>query len=225
MDINLLDIGTLEYSKCLELQLQLRDMVANEQIGDSLVLVEHPPVLTLGVRGGEDNILVNKEHLQNLGIDIYQTKRGGDVTYHGPGQIVGYPIINLKKAGLGARSYVERIQNMFINLLSQEYSINAHSEANKYTGVWVDNEKITAIGINISRMVSMHGFAYNVNTHLDHFSLINPCGLSDRQPTSLSKVLGHKIDMQLAKDQLLEYFAKSFDATIKTIKLCEIINE
>lgn len=225
MNINLIDLGTMEYSNCLELQFRLRDMVANGEIADTLLLVEHPPVLTFGIRGGEENVLAPKAMLDTMGIDIFKTNRGGDVTYHGPGQIVGYPIINLKAAKLGARSYVDNIQNMFIDLLTHEYGLSAHKEDKKYTGIWVGDKKITAIGIHISRQISMHGFAYNVNTNLDHFKLINPCGLPDRQPTSLEKLMGRKIDMQTAKDQLGEYFAKAFNAKINKVNISEIIHD
>jgi lipoyl(octanoyl) transferase len=222
MKINLLDLGTMEYGKCLDLQIRLRDMVYNGRLEDVLILVEHPPVLTLGIRGKRDNILARTCLLSEMGISVFETKRGGDVTYHGPGQIVGYPIINLKRAGLGARAYVEKIETMFINLLFDEYGIKAHKEDKEYTGVWIGKNKITANGIHISRMITMHGFAYNVNTNLDHFQLINPCGLPDRGVTSLAKLTGHKIDMDTAKKQLVKYFSQTFEAETQNLNLGEI---
>ncbi|NTW70795.1 MAG: lipoyl(octanoyl) transferase LipB [Eubacteriaceae bacterium] len=224
MKLNVIDLGTMEYGKCLSLQTLIRDMRDNDEVGDTLLLVEHPPVLTLGCRGKDDNVLAEKSVLEKMGISIFKTSRGGDVTYHGPGQIVGYPIINLKKAGLGAKDYLDNIQNMFIRLLKIEYGIEAHKEDKEYTGIWIGTDKITAIGIHIRHMITMHGFAYNVKTNLDHFKLINPCGLTDRNPISLEKILGREIDMAEAKDLLIRYFGEEFNAEINKIDLGEVIN-
>ncbi len=225
MEMNLLDLGITEYGECLKIQQELRKLRDENNIEDTLILTEHDPVLTLGLRGNEDNILVDKNALGILGISIYHIKRGGDVTYHGPGQIVGYPIINLKNAALSIKEYLDKIQDIFIELLDKEYGIIAHKELREYTGIWIGSEKITAIGIQVNHMITMHGFAYNVNTDMEHFKLINPCGLSDRVPTSLEKLTGNKIDMDTAKKQVAKYFAKIFDCNLIRKDLKEITNE
>jgi len=224
MHINLLYLHNSDYADCLQLQTKIRELRSRDQIEDTLILTEHPPVLTMGVRGRDDNILTDKQTLQQMGIEIHHIKRGGDVTYHGPGQLVGYPIINLKQAALSIKGYLDKIQDVFIDLLRNEYQIDAHKELDEYAGVWVGNEKITAIGIQIAHMVTMHGFAYNVNTNMDHFKLINPCGLTDRNPTSLQQLTGGKVDMNLAAEQVVAYFAKVFEADIRKIELSEIQN-
>lgn len=224
MDLNILDLGLTEYGECLKLQTKIREMRNQNKIIDTLILTEHHPVLTLGCRGDESNILADQNTINDLGIRIYHTKRGGDVTYHGPGQLVGYPIINLKNSSLNIKEYIDKLQEVFIELLNNEYGIKAHKELKEYTGVWIGKEKITAIGIQISHMVTMHGFAYNINTNLDHFKLINPCGLTDRTPTSLEKLTGNRIDMHLAKSQVVYYFAKIFGANLINMDTREIEN-
>ncbi|SHE68293.1 lipoyl(octanoyl) transferase LipB [Alkalibacter saccharofermentans] len=222
MEMNLLDLGLTEYGPCLELQKKIRELRENELIKDTLILTEHKPVITLGCRGNDEHILAGKELLESMGIGIHSSNRGGDVTYHGPGQIVGYPIINLKKANISAKDYLDNLLEIFIQLLKNEYNINAHKENKEYTGVWIGKEKITAIGIHVKHMVTMHGFAYNVSTNMEHFKLINPCGLTDRTPVSLEMLTGKKISMTDAKKQVVEYFKKVFDATFEDITLSEV---
>ena len=177
-----------------------------------MFLVEHPPVLTLGVRGNKDNILIPEQELTRMGVSIEQINRGGDVTYHGPGQVVGYPIINLKHYGKDVHYFVNRIENTFIKLLKEDYGITAASGEKTYTGVWVGKEKITAIGIQVKRWTTMHGFAFNVNTDLSHFSWIVPCGLTDAGVTSIQKITGQEQDMQKLFKRTAEVFCDSFGA-------------
>jgi lipoyl(octanoyl) transferase len=149
--------------------------------------------------------------LEEQGIRVYKINRGGDVTYHGPGQIVGYPILDLNHHGKDLLRFIRRIEEVFIQLLKEEYGITA-GRVPKFTGVWVGSEKITAIGFAVKRWVTMHGFAFNVNTNLEHFRWIHPCGITDKGVTSLQKLLGHAEDFDKVTDQVAKYFCKVFDA-------------
>lgn len=210
MKLNIVSLGLMDYKDALELQKSLITQVIEETLGDTMLLLEHPPVLTLGVRGDRSNIYISQEQLEKMGINVLDVNRGGDVTYHGPGQIVGYPIFNLNRHGKDVHDFIFKIQEVFIRLLSKEYGLNAHRESSEYTGVWVDNEKITAIGIELKHWASMHGFAFNVNTNLSHFSWINPCGLSDRGVTSLEKLTGKTHDIDKIKQLIANYFCDVF---------------
>lgn len=212
MEIDIIKLGRMEYKKALEVQTQHWQKVSSGEGRDTLFLVEHPPVLTLGVRGELDNILLPEDELHRLGVSIEQISRGGDVTYHGPGQIVGYPIMNLNRWGRDIHDYVARIENTFITLLKDDYNISAVVGDKTYTGVWVGTEKITAIGIQVKRWTTMHGFAFNVNTDLSHFGWIVPCGLSDRGVTSLEKLTGEKQDMEKLFKRTAEVFCQCFGA-------------
>jgi len=212
LEIDIIDLGYMEYEKALEVQMNQWEKVSREEARDTLYLVEHPPVITLGIRGKTDNILLPGDELKRLGVSIHRINRGGDVTYHGPGQIVGYPIMNLNHWGRDIHLFVERIENTFINLLDKYYGIAADRGERTYTGVWVGTDKITAIGIQVKRWTTMHGFAFNVNTDLSHFRWIVPCGLTDRGVTSVEKLTNKKQDMELLKKRTAEMFCLSFDA-------------
>lgn len=224
MDINVVDLGRLEYGKALELQEKLLYMRQNGEVGDTLLLVEHEPVLTLGRRGEYSNILLPTEELKTAGVGIFEVNRGGDVTYHGPGQIVGYPIMDLNDQGRDIKEFVWKIEEIFIRLLKEDFAIVACRDEKKYTGVWVGNEKITAIGIAVKRWVTMHGFAFNVNTELEHFKWINPCGITDKGVTSLQKLTGKPLDYDELKERVVFYFSQVFDLKIKKLSLPEIIS-
>jgi lipoyl(octanoyl) transferase len=154
---------------------------------------------------------MSKEYLEKNGINVYEVSRGGDVTYHGPGQIVGYPIIDMKGLGKGIKEFVLLVEEVFIRLLNDEFNIRSEREEGKYTGIWIGSSKITAIGIAIKKWVSMHGFAFNINTNLDHFKWIVPCGITDREVTSLDKLTGKHNDYELLKKITAEYFIKVFN--------------
>jgi lipoyl(octanoyl) transferase len=168
-----------------------------------LLFVEHPHVYTLGRNGSDGNLLVNNIQLQAKDASFYRIDRGGDITYHGPGQIVGYPLLDLEKFGLTLKAYIERIEEVII-LSLREYGIDA-GRIEGATGVWIDGQdkaqvrKICAIGVKASRFITMHGFAFNINTDLDYFNYINPCGYTDKGVTSLAKELGEKQDIEKAK--------------------------
>ncbi len=211
MRFNIVDLGLIDYKQALDIQEKLLSLCEQDSIDDTLLLLEHPAVLTLGNNANPDNIYLSQDEMNRLGVQVYKTNRGGDVTYHGPGQIVGYPIFNLMHHGKDIRDYLVKIQEVFIRLLADHYNITAHSELSKYTGVYVGDCKITAIGIAITKWVSMHGFAFNVNTDLSHFSWINPCGLSDRGVTSLQTLTGELQDIDRIKEWISGYFSRIFN--------------
>lgn len=210
MKLKVVKLGRIDYGEALDIQEKLHGMRQRGEVGDVLLLLEHPPVLTLGRRGQYSNILLHTKELEEMGVRTYEINRGGDVTYHGPGQIVGYPIMDLSNHGKDVKNYVWRIEEVFISLLKDQYGITAYRDKDKYTGVWVDNSKITAIGVAIKRWVTMHGFAFNVNTNLEHFRWITPCGITDRGVTSLQKILGRPLDFDLLNSQVAEYFCTVF---------------
>ncbi|MDD2286844.1 MAG: lipoyl(octanoyl) transferase LipB [Paludibacter sp.] len=178
-----------------------------------LIFCEHPHVYTLGKSGDEQNLLLNYLQLQAKNAQFVHTNRGGDITYHGPGQIVGYPIFDLANFGIGLKEYINRIEACIIELL-QQYNIQSE-RLEGATGVWLDTgtkqaRKICAIGVRSSRYVTMHGFALNINTDLSYFGYINPCGFTDKGVTSLEKELGKKQDIAMLKAQLRKIFEKKF---------------
>ena len=224
MQINVVNLGLIPYGEALDIQYKLLEKRKNGEIENTLLLLEHPPVLTLGTRGEYNNIYLPTEELKRQGVEIFEVNRGGDVTYHGPGQIVGYPIFDLKDFGKDTRAFVQKIEQSIISLLQKEYGIDAHGETDKYTGVWVNDKKITAIGIAIRKWITMHGFAFNVNTNLEHFKWINPCGLS-KGVTSVEELIGKKEDMSLAFEKVEHYFAKEFEANVVRTELHKLVNE
>lgn len=223
MDIFVCDIGRMHYAKALEIQMRLHELIRNALIPDTLILVEHDPVITIGRSGKHENIVATEEYLKHEGVSVYEVTRGGDVTYHGPGQIVGYPIFNLNNYGKDIKLFIRNIENTFIELLKREFGIDAHYDEKKYTGVWVGDEKITAIGIAVKQWVTMHGFAFNVNTNLDHFKWIVPCGIYDKGVTSLEKLTGHKHDFQKMNGIVAEYLAEMFRVNIIWIKTEDLL--
>jgi lipoyl(octanoyl) transferase len=203
-------LGKMEYGKVLTIQEKLLEMRQAGRIGDTLLLTEHPPVLTVGRRGRDDNIKVSREWLAGHGVSVYPVNRGGDVTYHGPGQIVGYPIMDLTGHGRDIRGFVSKVKDVFIRLLAEECGIEATGGEREYTGVFVGDKKITAIGIAVKRWVTMHGFAFNVNTDLSHFDWIVPCGLADKGVTSLERLLGSPQDFDRMNETVARYFCETF---------------
>lgn len=211
MNINFVRLGLTDYQVALKIQEKLQLLRQQNQIEDTLILLEHPPVITLGRGGKYCNILASKEDLEANGVKIYEVNRGGNVTYHGPGQITGYIIMDLTKQNKDLTEFVRKICEVFIKLLKIEYNIDANRERGKYTGVWVGNDKITAIGLSVKHWVTMHGFAFNVNTQMEHFKWINPCGLKDKGVTSLQQILGVKQNFDILNEKVLEYFCEIFN--------------
>jgi lipoyl(octanoyl) transferase len=178
---------------------------------------EHPHVYTIGKSGKDSNLLISEDLLKGYGAELFHIDRGGDITYHGPGQIVGYPILDLQKFNIGIKEYVRRLEETVIVTL-ENYGIKA-GRLEGATGVWLDAgtataRKICAIGVKASRYVTMHGFAFNINTDLNYFNYINPCGFTDKGVTSLSKELETEIDIEEVKRKLLENFEIVFNARL-----------
>lgn len=201
-------LGTVPYEPALRLQQRLMQARLEDVIPDVLLLLQHPPVFTIGRFRGEEDINASQEMLTQEGIAVSHTNRGGGITYHGPGQLVGYPILNLKENNPDIREYIWRLEEVIIRLLPS-FNIQGYRVA-KYPGVWVEEEKICSIGIHVSRYITMHGFALNVNTNLRHFELINPCGLKGRIMTSVSKLLGYPVEVEEAIEPLLDCFSTVF---------------
>ena len=204
-------LGRLPYADALALQRALVEERKADRVPDLLLLVEHPPVITLGVKGdgGRSHIVASADRLAELGIAVHDAGRGGDVTYHGPGQIVAYPILDLKPDRCDVHRYVRDIEEVMIRVCA-DYGVRAGRIAG-LTGVWVGTAKIGAIGIRISRWVTSHGLAFNVSTDLDHFDLIVPCGIGDRGVTSLERVVGRSIGLRDVEARLVDAFGRVFD--------------
>ena len=208
-------LGLVGYADGLALQRALVEERRAERIGDTLLLLEHPPVITLGVKGdgGRANILATDARLVELGIAVSETGRGGDVTYHGPGQIVGYPIIDLRPDRCDVHRYVRDLEEVMIRTCA-DYGLSA-GRIKGLTGAWLAADKIGAIGVRISRWITSHGFAFNVATDIDFFNLIVPCGIADRGVTSLAAQLGRAPQMAEVEDRIIEEFAAVFARTIQ----------
>ncbi len=195
------DFNQIDYVDALELQQDIQEKVQNGA-SDHLLLLEHPKVITIGLNANLDNILLSNDELFARGYAVKHIRRGGDVTYHGPGQIVGYMIFNLKKNHGGSiRTFVDLLEQTLIDFLEQTYGIKSHRDPIN-AGVFVGHAKIAAIGLSVSKGVTMHGFALNANTTLSDFSAIVPCGLSNRTVTSIAQILGHDVDLSYLKEHL-----------------------
>ncbi len=229
--ISVVQLGTLDYAAALRIQQQLVELRKENKIGDVLLLLEHTPVITLGRNAKQQNVLFSQQELDRRGVELFETDRGGDVTFHGPGQLVGYPIFDLhgfpNKAGtstlkyLGAVDYVRRIEEVLIRTCL-DCKIPT-KRVPGLTGVWTDwapnpearpEAKIAAIGVHISRSVTSHGFALNVSTDLSYFNLIVPCGIENKPVTSIVEELGEEVDMELVAQAITRNFGRVFDRQI-----------
>ena len=229
--IQFMDLGLSEYGQTWERQELLMKGIldrkmANQTLPEAerlvtpgyLLFVEHPPVYTLGKNGEMHNLLLSSTQLADKKVSFYQTNRGGDITFHGPGQLVGYPILDLENFGMGLRQYIYSVEEAIIRTLAQ-YEITSSRDP-KATGVWLDvglptARKICAIGVKSSRFVTMHGFALNVNTDLDYFRYINPCGFIDKGVTSMERELGGWVDFNKVKRAVLSFLMSIFDAEVE----------
>ena len=201
-------LGRVPYLEAWSLQLRLHEEVAEGHRPDTLVLLEHPHTFTLGRRGRIDDILIDQSDLDRLGVSVHHTDRGGEVTYHGPGQLVGYPIIDLRRWGGGPLKYVRALEEMLVDALD-EFGISGTSEGHP-TGVWVDDRKVAAIGVKVARRVTMHGFALNVSTDLSYFEHIVPCGMPTAQVTSMSQERGVSVRTGDVRRVLVREFGRVF---------------
>jgi lipoyl(octanoyl) transferase len=215
------DLGEIRYQEAWDYQEELfKNSLDAKRKGESptnhLLFCEHNPVFTLGKSGSESNLLMNKTFLEQKGIEFFKINRGGDITFHGPGQIVGYPIIDLEQFDMGVKQYIQAMEEVIIITL-KEYGIESE-RLDGATGVWLDTDKpsarkICAIGVKASRYITMHGFAFNINTDLNNYSYINPCGFTDKTVTSMQKELGRSIDMDEVRGKLKVNFATVFGMT------------
>ncbi len=209
------DIGLTKYAYAWELQQKLFALRQSEQIKDILILTEHEHVYTLGKSSDEAHLLATNVELIERGIDTFKVDRGGDITYHGPGQIVAYPILNLLNYKQDIHWYLRKLEEVIIIALG-EYGVTAYREEG-LTGVWVMGEKIAAIGIKISRWITMHGFALNVNTDLTKFERIIPCGIFHKGVTSLKSLKGKEIQLAVVKETIIKSFSEVFKVEISVI--------
>jgi len=203
--------GRLAYLEALALQRRLVEQRRSGAIDDVLLLLEHPHVITLSVRGdgGRSHILAGADALAARGVEVHETGRGGDVTYHGPGQIVGYPILDLKPDRCDVHRYVRDLEDVLIRTAA-DFGIGAHRVPG-LTGVWVGREKLAAIGVRLSRWITSHGFALNVSTDLEYFNLIVPCGIADRGVTSVERLLGRPVPAVAVEDRIVSHFCQVFN--------------
>jgi lipoyl(octanoyl) transferase len=203
-------LGTIGYQEGLDLQRQLVEERKQGRIPDQLLLLEHPAVITLGVKTPDDHshVLATREALRAQGVGVFEAGRGGDVTYHGPGQLVGYPIIDLKPDRCDVHRYVRDLEEVLIRAVSV-FGITA-GRIHGLTGIWVDDAKLAAIGVRISRWVTSHGFALNVTTDLSQFNLIVPCGIPDKEVTSMARLLGRAVSMAEVEAAVIDAFHAVF---------------
>lgn len=227
-EVKYIDLGRMAYAECWDMQRSLFDRQLAVKAGSVdkdltpemagwLLLVEHNPVYTLGKSGKQSNMLVSEQYLRSIGAEFFHIERGGDVTYHGPGQIVGYPILDLDKLGIGLREYIDILEQSVIEVVAQ-WGIEAGRIAGA-SGVWIDcngsrARKICAIGVRSSRFVTMHGFALNVSTDLRYFQHINPCGFIDKGVTSIEKEVGHEVDFEVVKEQVVNKLSEKLNVKI-----------
>ena len=212
------DVGTADMAVAGSADVGTADMadLSGHEAG-WLLTVEHNPVYTLGKSGKDENMLVSEAYLRSIGAEFFHIDRGGDVTFHGPGQIVGYPILDLEKVGIGLREYIDSIEEAIIGVCA-EWDIEAGRVAGA-SGVWIEGDsprarKICAIGVRSSRYVTMHGFALNVTTDLRYFNHINPCGFVDRGVTSISREVGHEVDLEQVKMQVVKHLSEKLKIEI-----------
>ena len=216
--VNYTNLGIIDYKEAWDYQeklfaQKLQNKRENMPSENYLLFCEHPPVFTLGKSGTDSNLLTTQNILDQKGIQYYKINRGGDITYHGPGQIVGYPILDLEQFGLGVKEYIHNMEEVIIQTLN-DYKIKSE-RLEGAIGVWLDTDKpsarkICAIGVKASRHVTMHGFAFNVNTDLNYYNYINPCGFTDKGVTSMQKELGQEVDIAEVMDKLRIYFGQVF---------------
>jgi lipoyl(octanoyl) transferase len=214
-EVEIRRLGVVSYADALALQQTLVEDRKAGRIPDQLLLLQHPPVITLGVKNRHDrsHIVATEDALEQEGVAVFETGRGGDVTYHGPGQLVGYPIISLKPDRCDVHRYVRDLEQVLIQTAAAFGVVAGRIPG--LTGAWVGDGKLAAIGVRISRWVTSHGFAFNVNTDLSHFDLIVPCGIADRGVTSIERLLGHPIQLDRVELAAIEAFLDVFGGRLR----------
>jgi len=205
VSLNIINLGKCSYKVSLEQQIDTHSKVLSQELTDTIIFVEHEPVYTLGKNADQNNILTNYPN----DVEIYNVDRGGDVTYHGPGQLVGYPIINIKNIKMSIGRYVHTLEELLINTLLN-FNISAQRR-NKFIGIWIGDEKIGAIGVRVLNGITKHGFALNVNTDLSYFDGIIPCGIDNCKVTSMEKILNKKIELMHVEKIIIKELVKYFN--------------
>lgn len=219
----IIDLGLVDYEKALVLQHQFWSKRVEEQLPDVLLILEHPHVITLGRRGNRSHLIATSEALEGMKIPIFHVERGGDVTYHGPGQIVAYPILDLKEYGYRVVRYVDQLEEIVLRVL-RDFGIEGRRDPLN-RGVWVGEEKIASIGVAIKRRVSLHGIALNYETDLKYFDLIDACGLKEKKMTSMAKILGKRISRESVTKSLSLNFRGVFKGEWEEKDLQELITD
>lgn len=209
------NLGRTDYKRVWDLQKKLADLRHKGEVDDLLLLTEHNPVITMGRASSPKNVLSSADELKNRNVELFVIERGGDVTFHGPGQLVIYPILDLNDHGRDLHKYLRNLEKVIIGVLNG-YGIEAGTKEG-LTGVWADNHKLAAIGVAVSRWITYHGAALNVNTDLDYFKLINPCGITDYPVGSIKSALGDDVDFDDVINRLEKSFADIFDYVVETV--------
>src|SRR5512139_1350408 len=217
----IIDLGLMDYDKAWNLQHQLWSKRVEEELPDLLLILEHPHVITLGRRGNRAHLKASSEILEKMKIPIFHVERGGDVTYHGPGQMVVYPILDLKEYGYRLIRYIGQLEEVILHVLGDSGIRGRRDPVNR--GVWVDGEKIASVGVAIKRWVSFHGFSLNYETDLKYFELINPCGLEGKKMTSMAKILGTKISREELVERIIFHFKEIFERDWEEKNLEELV--
>jgi lipoyl(octanoyl) transferase len=212
--------GLISYQEGLDIQKHLFDLVETNKYDGFLVILEHRPVLTMGIRTDIQNLLVTKDYLDSQGIELYETDRGGDITFHGPGQIVAYPIVRYRELGFRLSDYMHALETVIINTINEQ-GIKAYSKS-EFPGVWVDNTKICAIGVRAKKYITTHGLAFNVTTDLSYFNVINPCGITEYQVSKLEDFLPNP-DIEVLKNTIIKNFEQIFDVRFEEETLDNIL--
>ncbi|MCF6191634.1 MAG: lipoyl(octanoyl) transferase LipB [Candidatus Hydrothermae bacterium] len=207
-ELQVIRLGRMSYSDAWRLQKRLHAARVEGDIPDTLLLLEHPPVITLGKGAHREHVLFPEAVLRKMGVELYEVERGGDVTYHGPGQLVGYPIVHLREGLAGIRPFVEGLENMGMAVL-RVYGVVSHRDP-RHRGVWVGRDKVMAVGVAVRRWVTFHGFALNVDPDLSHFSWIVPCGIADRGVTSIARLIGRPVSLEEVMPHVIQAFVAQF---------------
>jgi len=219
----ILNLGLMDYAKAWDLQHDLWSKRVEGELPDLLLLLEHPHVITLGRRGNRSHLIVSPEVLEAMKIPIFHVERGGDITYHGPGQMMVYPILDLKDYGYRLIRYVGQLEEIILHVL-KDFGIEGRRDPSS-RGVWVNSDKIASIGVAIKRWVSFHGFSLNFETDLKYFDLINPCGLVGQKMTTMSKILGKRISRDELAERICFHFGEVFERNCEEKKLEKLISE
>ena len=217
----IIDLGLIDYERAWDIQHQLWSRRVEEELPDVLLFLEHPHVITLGRRGNRSHLIASPEVLEAMKIPLFHVERGGDVTYHGPGQIVVYPILNLKEYGYRLIRYVSQLEEVALSVLKDFGIVGRRDPLNR--GVWVEGEKIASVGVAIKRWVSFHGLSLNYETDLKYFELINPCGLEGKKMTSMASILGTEISRKHLVERISFHFMQIFERDWVEKKLEEIM--